>query len=275
MAKIIFYNTAIEEKVNKFMASLNDGERREEQFITFDMLSARTGITAESKSSAVVSAIISVITMVNANIFVPFIEYIEDEIVTYVTNNKDSMAPIEFFYINEKGSDDSTTIELNDDEEIRYTMFVPKTVSVLYVSTLNRIEKAVQNISPKSRFMFDMPRIKEIAKIDDDTRIALAFPQITASSSLEFTKILEDALKINPVDAIIFEEDENGLDFFLRMVRNAVPNMEHRYYIDTPAYKIEEVAEDENDVEENVEPGSEEDEVIPPTVEAEVVSEES
>lgn len=273
MAKIIFYNTAIEEKVNKFMASLNDGERREEQFITFEMLSARTGITAESKASSVVSAIISVITMVNANIFVPFIEYIEDEIVTYVTNNKDSMAPIEFFYINAKGSDDSTTIELKDDEEIRYTMFVPKTVSVLYVSTLDRIEKSVQNISPKSRFMFDMPRIKELAKIDDDTRIALAFPQITASSSLEFTKILEDALKINPVDVIIFEEDENGLDFFLKMVKNAAPNIDqHKYYIDTPAYKIEE-AEDENDVEEgDIEPASEEE---APTVEAEVVSEES
>ncbi len=274
MAKIIFYNTAIEEKVNKFMESLNDGERREEQFITFGMLSARTGITTESKASSVVSAIISVITMVNANIFVPFIEYIEDEIVTYVTNNKDSIAPIEFFYINAKGSDDSTTIELNDEEEIRYTMFVPKTVSVLYVSTINSIEKTVQNISPKSRIIFDMPRIKELAKIDDDTRIALAFPQITSSSSLEFTKILEDALKINPVDIIIFEEDENGLDFFLRMVRNAVPNMEHRYYIDTPAYKIEETEEDENDVEENIEEANEEDDATP-TVDAEVVSEES
>ena len=275
MAKIIFYNTTIEEKVNKFMASLNDGERREEQFITFDMLSARTGITVESKASSVVSAIISVITMVNANIFVPFIEYIEDEIVTYVTNNKDSMAPIEFFYINAKGSDDSITIELKADEEIRYTMFVPKTVSVLYVSTINSIEKSVQNISPKSRFMFDMPRIKEIAKIDDDTRIALAFPQITASSSLEFTKILEDALKINPVDVIIFEEDKNGLDFFLRMIRNAAPNIEQsKYYIDTPAYTIEEV-EDENEEEGDVEPASEEDEVIPPTIEAEVVPEES
>lgn len=273
MAKIIFYNTSIEEKVNKFMASLNDGERREEQFITFDMLSARTGITTESKASSVVSAIISVITMVNANIFVPFIEYIEDEIVTYVTNNKDSMAPIDLFYINSKGCDNSTTIELKDDEELRYTMFVPKTVSVLYVSTLNRIEKNVQNITAKSRFMFDMPRIKEIAKIDDDTRIALAFPQITASSSLEFTKILEDALKINPVDIIIFEEDENGLDFFLSIIREAAKNLVNKYYIDTPAYKIEE-AEDENNVEENVEPGSEEDEV-PPTVEAEVVSEES
>ena len=270
MAKIIFYNTAIEEKVNKFMESLNDGERREEQFITFDMLSARTGITVESKTSSVVSAIISVITMVNANIFVPFIEHIEDDIVTYVTNNKDSMAPIEFFYINANGCDGSTTIELDDDEEIKYTIFVPKTVSILYVSTLNRIEKAVQNISPKSRFMFDMPRIKELAKIDDDIRIALAFPQITASSSLEFTKILEDALKTNPVDVIIFEEDENGLDFFLGMIRNAAANFEHKYYIDTPAYKIEEV-EDENE-EENVEPGSEEDEVIPPTVDAEVVS---
>ncbi len=271
MAKIIFYNTTLEEKVNKFMESLNDGERREEQFITFNMLSARTGITTESKASSVVSAIISVITMVNANIFVPFIEYIEDEIVTYVTNNKDSMAPIELFYINAKGSDDSTTIELKDDEELRYTMFVPKTVSILYVSTLNRIEKAVQNISPKSRFMFDMPRIKELAKIDDDTRIALAFPQITASSSLEFTKILEDALKTNPVDIVIFEEDENGLDFFLRMIKDIALHMEQRYYIDTPAYKIEEV-EDENKEEGDIEPGSEEDEEIPPTVDAEVVS---
>lgn len=273
MAKIIFYNTAVEEKVNRFMESLiNDGERREEQFITFEMLSARTGITTESKSSAVVSAIISVITMVNANIFVPFIERIEDDIVTYVNDNKDNMVPIDFFYINSEGCDDSTTIELKDDEEIRYTMFVPKTVSVLYVATLDRIEKSVQNISPKSRFMFDMPRIKELAKIDDDTRIALAFPQITASSSLEFTKILEDALKTNPVDVIIFEEDENGLDFFLKMVKNAAPNIDqHKYYIDTPAYKIEEV-EDENEEEGDIEPGSEEE---APTVEAEVVSEES
>ena len=272
MAKIIFYNTTDEEKVNKFMESLNDGERREEQFITFGMLSARTGITAESKSASVVSAIISVITMVNANIFVPFTEHIEDEIVTYVNTNKDSMAPIEFFYINEKGWKDSTNIELSKDEDIRYTMFVPKTVSILYLSTINSIEKTVQDITPtKSRFVFDMPRIKELTKIDDDTRIALAFPQITAASSLEFTKILEDALKINPVDIIIFEEDEHGLDFFLRMVRNAVPNMEHKYYIDTPAYTVEET-ENENDVEENIEEVGDEE---TPTVEAEVVSEES
>ena len=272
MAKIIFYNTTDEEKVNKFIESLNEGERREEQFITFGMLSARTGITAESKSASVVSAIISVITMVNANIFVPFTEHIEDEIVTYVNTNKDSMAPIEFFYINEKGWKDSTNIELSKDEDIRYTMFVPKTVSILYLSTINSIEKTVQDITPtKSRFVFDMPRIKELTKIDDDTRIALAFPQITAASSLEFTKILEDALKINPVDIIIFEEDEHGLDFFLRMVRNAVPNMEHKYYIDTPAYTVEET-EDENDIEENIEEVVEE---TTPTVEAEVVSEES
>ena len=270
MAKIIFYNTAVEEKVNKFMNSLfNDDEHREEQFITLDMISGRTGITTESKSSAVVSAIISVITMVNANIFVPFIERIEDDIVTYVNDNKDNMAPIDFFYINSEGCDDSTTIELKDDEELRYTMFVPKTVTVLYVSTIERIEKTVQNISSNSRFIFDMPRIKELASIEDDARIALAFPQITASSALEFTQILNDALKVNPVDIVIFEESESENDAFIDMVREASKNIPHRYYIETSAYKIEVV--DEENEEENI--GSSNEEETIPSVEAEEVKE--
>lgn len=250
MTKIIFYNPNLEEKVNKFIDSLNQPiDPKKEQFITFDMISARTGITIESETSSIVSAIISVISMVNANIFVPFIERIEKDIITYVNRNKDNINPIDFFYINSEGFKDSINIELTEDKELEYTMFVPKIVSILYIAPTSRIEKEIMQLTPNSRFVFDIARIKEEAKIEDDTRIAMAFPQIAVSSTITFCKVLEDTLRVNPVDLIIYDHegvdhDDVLMDMIYKYISNS--NFISRIHLDTKAYSIEEFEQAES-----------------------------
>lgn len=188
------------------------------------------------------------------------IENVSVAILGFKEENKDAIDGMEYIDL-----DPSTT-------EITETTFLPDVKKILYLMTSEHAAELVKNATQNSAIRItDVAELASHFKYDDSVRVSIAIPQLSTGSWIDFFDTLELVLDKEPIDAVYIECPPKKRDYFLRSMVDILErnfNSNQLTYAQNEKSYVEVV---EREPENTEEPAAEE----TPTVEAEVVSEES
>lgn len=283
MAKIVFYEDNTKALVEGFMKKVHDpsvpGIPDKAPFIDSTDIETRTKISTVDKMSTISTTLTSIGALIQdliilypigINTPLPVMvlnrikqEQIEDvsvAIMCFKEENKDAIDGMEYIYL-----DPSTT-------EISETTIIPDVKKILYLMTSERAMELVKSATPNSTIRItDVARLAWHFKYDDTVRVSIAIPQLSTGSWVDFFGTLELILDKEPIDAVYIECPPKKRDYFLRSM---VDILERNFNSNQLTYAQNEksyVKVVERKPENTEEPAAEK----APTVEAEVVSEES
>lgn len=284
MAKIIFYEENAAKLVEDFMNKIRANGARKANFIDAKAIEERTKISITDKSTTIATTLTSIAGLIN-DLFILYpcsgtgtvlpamtdtrvkeenIENVFVAVLRLAEENMDNIDGMEYIDL-----DPSTT-------EITENTFIPDIKKILYLMTSERAGELVKNATQNSAIRItDVAELASHFKYDESVRVSIAIPQLSTGSWIDFFDTLELVLDKEPIDAVYIECPPKKRDYFLRSMVDILErnfNSNQLTYAQNEKSYVEVV---EREPENTVEPGSEEDEVIPPTVEAEVVSEES
>lgn len=91
MSKIIFYK-GLGTQITEFMESIKNDSEKANQFITFNMMKDQTKITLDSTPEEIVSSLVTITTLINVTVFVPWMSIIRGSLKKYIDANKIDLA---------------------------------------------------------------------------------------------------------------------------------------------------------------------------------------
>ena len=222
MSKIIFYK-GLGTQITEFMESIKNDSEKANQFITFNMMKDQTKITLDSTPEEIVSSLVTITTLINVTVFVPWMSIIRGSLKKYIDANKVDLAyeiweiegtdsPITHL----SGETDNTYRSFPEDHNITIDDIVPKVETVLYIMPAAVATEKIKSATQKSEFKIDAETLKERCEIDASARLGVSVPQLTVATWTEFFTMLEMAIDKQPVNKIYVEgnyKDEFNEEF--------------------------------------------------------------
>lgn len=211
MSKIIFYK-GLGTQITEFMESIKNDSEKANQFITFNMMKDQTKITLDSTPEEIVSSLVTITTLINVNVFVPWMSIIRGSLKKYIDANKVDLAyevweiegtdsPITHL----SGETDNIYRSFPEDHNITIDDIVPKVETVLYIMPAAVATEKIKSANQKSEFKIDAETLKERCGIDASARLGVSVPQLTVATWNEFFTMLEMAIDKQPVNKIYVE----------------------------------------------------------------------
>lgn len=215
MSKIIFYK-GLGTQITEFMESIKNDSEKANQFITFNMMKDQTKITLDSTPEEIVSSLVTITTLINVTVFVPWMSIIRGSLKKYIDANKIDLAyeiweiegtdsPITHL----SGETDNTYRSFPEDHNITIDDIVPKVETVLYIMPAAVATEKIKSATQKSEFKIDAETLKERCEIDASARLGVSVPQLTVATWNEFFTMLEMAIDKQPVSKIYVEGNYN------------------------------------------------------------------
>lgn len=215
MSKIIFYK-GLGTQITEFMESIKNDSEKANQFITFNMMKDQTKITLDSTPEEIVSSLVTITTLINVTVFVPWMSIIRGSLKKYIDANKIDLAyeiweiegtdsPITHL----SGETDSIYRSFPEDHNITIDDIVPKVETVLYIMPAAVATEKIKSANQKSEFKIDAETLKERCEIDASARLGVSVPQLTVATWNEFFAMLEMAIDKQPVSKIYVEGNYN------------------------------------------------------------------
>lgn len=215
MSKIIFYK-GLGTQITEFMESIKNDSERANQFITFNMMKDQTKITLDSTPEEIVSSLVTITTLINVTVFVPWMSIIRGSLKKYIDANKIDLAyeiweiegtdsPITHL----SGETDNIYRSFPEDHNITIDDIVPKVETVLYIMPAAVATEKIKSATQKSEFKIDAETLKERCEIDASARLGVSIPQLTVATWNEFFTMLEMAINKQPVSKIYVEGNYN------------------------------------------------------------------
>lgn len=215
MSKIIFYK-GLGTQITEFMESIKNDSEKANQFITFNMMKDQTKITLDSTPEEIVSSLVTITTLINVTVFVPWMSIIRGSLKKYIDANKIDLAyevweiegtdsPITHL----SGETDNIYRSFPEDHNITIDDIVPKVETVLYIMPAAVATEKIKSATQKSEFKIDAETLKERCEIDASARLGVSIPQLTVATWNEFFTMLEMAIDKQPVSKIYVEGNYN------------------------------------------------------------------
>lgn len=215
MSKIIFYK-GLGTQITEFMESIKNDSEKANQFITFNMMKDQTKITLDSTPEEIVSSLVTITTLINVTVFVPWMSIIRGSLKKYIDANKIDLAyevweiegtdsPITHL----SGETDNIYRSFPEDHNITIDDIVPKVETVLYIMPAAVATEKIKSATQKSEFKIDAETLKERCEIDASARLGVSVPQLTVATWNEFFTMLEMAIDKQPVSKIYVEGNYN------------------------------------------------------------------
>lgn len=283
MAKIVFYEDNTAALVEGFMKKVHDPAvpdvPSKASFIDSTDIETRTKISTEDKMTTISTTLTSIGALIQDLIILypigintplpamvlnrineEHIENVSVAIMCFKEENKDAIDGMEYIYL-----DPSTT-------EISETTIIPDVKKILYLMTSERATELVKGATQNSAIRItDVTELASHFKYDESVRVSIAIPQLSTGSWIDFFGTLELILDKEPIDSVYIECPPKKRDYFLRSMVDILErnfNSNQLTYAQNEKSYVEVV---EREPENTEEPAAEE----VPTVDAEVVSEES
>lgn len=237
MSKVIFYK-GLESQVESFMDSIKDDSTKANQFITFNMMMEQTKITLDSSVEEIISSLVTISSLINVTVFVPWMSMIRGSLKKYIDSNKIDLSyevwePEDDINIKHlSGETDEIYRTFPTDYTITYEDLVPKTETVLYLMPVRVATETLKNATQNSEFKIDVDTLRKLCNLDPKSRIGVSVPQLTVATWNEFFQMLEMAIASKqPVDKIYIEGnfneefiDRDEDDFFVTSIRRLNDN---------------------------------------------------
>ena len=215
MSKIIFYK-GLGTQITEFMESIKNDSEKANQFITFNMMKDQTKITLDSTPEEIVSSLVTITTLINVTVFVPWMSIIRGSLKKYIDANKIDLvyeiweiegtdSPITHL----SGETDNIYRSFPEDHNITIDDIVPKVETVLYIMPAAVATEKIKSATQKSEFKIDAETLKERCEIDASARLGVSVPQLTVATWNEFFTMLEMAIDKQPVNKIYVEGNYN------------------------------------------------------------------
>lgn len=215
MSKIIFYK-GLGTQITEFMESIKNDSEKANQFITFNMMKDQTKITLDSTPEEIVSSLVTITTLINVTVFVPWMSIIRGSLKKYIDANKIDLSyevweiegtdsPITHL----SGETDNIYRSFPEDHNITIDDIVPKIETVLYIMPAAVATEKIKSANQKSEFKIDAETLKERCEIDASARLGVSVPQLTVATWNEFFTMLEMAIDKQPVSKIYVEGNYN------------------------------------------------------------------
>lgn len=215
MSKIIFYK-GLGTQITEFMESIKNDSEKANQFITFNMMKDQTKITLDSTPEEIVSSLVTITTLINVTVFVPWMSIIRGSLKKYIDANKIDLSyevweiegtdsPITHL----SGETDNIYRSFPEDHNITIDDIVPKIETVLYIMPAAVATEKIKSANQKSEFKIDAETLKEKCEIDASARLGVSVPQLTVATWNEFFTMLEMAIDKQPVSKIYVEGNYN------------------------------------------------------------------
>lgn len=215
MSKIIFYK-GLGTQITEFMESIKNDSEKANQFITFNMMKDQTKITLDSTPEEIVSSLVTITTLINVTVFVPWMSIIRGSLKKYIDANKIDLtyeiweiegtdSPITHL----SGETDNIYRSFPEDHNITIDDIVPKVETVLYIMPAAVATEKIKSATQKSEFKIDAETLKERCEIDASARLGVSIPQLTVATWNEFFTMLEMAINKQPVSKIYVEGNYN------------------------------------------------------------------
>ena len=215
MSKIIFYK-GLGTQITEFMESIKNDSEKANQFITFNMMKDQTKITLDSTPEEIVSSLVTITTLINVTVFVPWMSIIRGSLKKYIDANKIDLSyevweiegtdsPITHL----SGETDNIYRSFPEDHNITIDDIVPKIETVLYIMPAAVATEKIKSANQKSEFKIDAETLKEKCEIDASARLGVSIPQLTVATWNEFFTMLEMAIDKQPVSKIYVEGNYN------------------------------------------------------------------
>lgn len=283
MAKIVFYEDNTATLVEGFMKKVHDPAVPDvpgkAAFLDSTDIETRTKISTEDNMKTISTTLTSIgaliqdlIILYPIGINTPLpamvfnrineeqIENVSVAIMCFKEENKDAIDGMEYIYL-----DPSTT-------EISETTIIPDVKKILYLMTSERATELVKGATQNSAIRItDVAELASHFKYDESVRVSIAIPQLSTGSWIDFFGTLELILDKEPIDSVYIECPPKKRDYFLRSMVDILErnfNSNQLTYTQNEKSYVEVVEREPENAEE---PAAEE----APTIDAEVVSEES
>lgn len=211
MSQIIFYTNELEEAVNNFMTSIQDDQDKARRFITFDTMAQRTKVTLESSASEIVSSMVTLASVIEVNIFVPWMSLIRGSLKEYIENN--NVENVSYRIAIPEGEETPKLLSGETKEKhiiiipgggMDYTMFFPEAAKVLYLLPVSAAEELLKTATENTRVSVDLDTLK--AKTDITTeQVAISIPQLSTVSWVDLFKYLENDIKNETMEVVYVE----------------------------------------------------------------------